>query len=620
MVRVDYPLGNPSLSTIIRIELLSGESYAHLLSPGENAWQLPESASPDIVLRRAQRGVLDGVEHLSGHGVHLVLAGVIALVGSASLVMWFSLGQIAALAAWAILNIGLQPSVGELGLTLALVLLAREALRPADERRQVKSLLVVAGLAHGLAIATEYASAPAPLFHSSLMVLGMDAALWLTVTAASALVTRLRYRRVVIYGLAAAAVALGLGLVGAEDGAPQPSRAGASRLPGLSRGSADGRQSERLSPRAPDEAVQSFVSIEAFEVRHEILVRLDGIVPTLDLEPGGLIEVDAQRNVLAGIRDLLLSASAMTIDDEAALASEPRLDFMTVNDQGALPRPTPIAERVDDAFVGFTTSYFTRTTPRRVSLTWTSFLDGVPTVPITVTDPEASVAGLLTSEAPALSWENQLTRDPVPTIEASSIEPRLVPIPLVSIVLAIAGVTLGVTALRRDREGPSSGLARVALAAAMLAAPVGAVAVPVPVATTDSPETARRILAGLLPNVYRAFEYRDESQSYDRLAVSVTGETLTDIYLEHQRALEMEERGGARASVEAVEVSEVSSVEPLDGGGFVAEATWQVGGNVTHFGHRHFRQNRYEARVTVEPVEQFWKIRAIEILEESRVK
>jgi len=145
------------------------------------------------------------------------------------------------------------------------------------------------------------------------------------------------------------------------------------------------------------------------------------------------------------------------------------------------------------------------------------------------------------------------------------------------------------------------------LALAMLLAPVGNLAV-VPTASADSPDAARRILAGILPNVYRAFEFRDESQAYDRLALSITGDTLTEIYLKHQRALEMAERGGARARVEAVEVGDVASVEPRSGGGFDARATWQVGGTVTHFGHRHFRQNRYDARVTVVPVEERWKI------------
>ena len=163
---------------------------------------------------------------------------------------------------------------------------------------------------------------------------------------------------------------------------------------------------------------------------------------------------------------------------------------------------------------------------------------------------------------------------------------------------------------------------RVTLAAALVLAPIGEVAVALPTSLGSVPSTgqARRTLAGVLPNVYRAFEFRDESAAYDRLAVSVTGDTLSEIYLEHRRALEMEERGGARARVEAVEVQEVRSVIPAAEGGFEVDAVWVVGGTVTHFGHRHFRQNRYDARVSLIPVDGTWKIRAIELFDEERIR
>jgi hypothetical protein len=101
--------------------------------------------------------------------------------------------------------------------------------------------------------------------------------------------------------------------------------------------------------------------------------------------------------------------------------------------------------------------------------------------------------------------------------------------------------------------------------------------------------------------------------------VSVTGETLTDVYLEQRRALEMEERGGAQARVETVEVQDAREIERA-GEGFFVRGEWTVGGMVTHFGHRHFRQNRYYARVGIEPVDGTWKIRSIEVLEQERLR
>jgi len=100
----------------------------------------------------------------------------------------------------------------------------------------------------------------------------------------------------------------------------------------------------------------------------------------------------------------------------------------------------------------------------------------------------------------------------------------------------------------------------------------------------------------------------------------VTGDTLTEVYLDQRKVLVMEERGGARARVEAVEVIVVDSIQSENSGGFSAEAVWTVGGTVTHFGHRHFRQNRYDARVALVPDEGIWKIRLIEVLNEERLR
>ena len=176
----------------------------------------------------------------------------------------------------------------------------------------------------------------------------------------------------------------------------------------------------------------------------------------------------------------------------------------------------------------------------------------------------------------------------------------------------------------RSRRGTDGRFIRraIGVAGAFLLAPQGNVALALPqsVATSPDREASKRILARLLPNVYRAFEFPTESAAYDRLALSVTGDTLTEIYLEHRRAVTMEERGGARARVEAVEVIDVASVEPGSRGGFVADAVWTVGGTVTHFGHRHFRQNRYDARVAVVPVDGHWKIRSIEVSDEERLR
>jgi len=246
----------------------------------------------------------------------------------------------------------------------------------------------------------------------------------------------------------------------------------------------------------------------------------------------------------------------------------------------------------------------------------------VPSVPATVIDHESSGSVMLSPAGSTVTWENQLLDDPIPTVASVAVEPPKLPVPLLSLALFPIAVILGVAAVRGHSRAVSLAGTRIALAAAMLAAPIGRAAVTVPVRFNSVPSEreARRILAGVLPNVYRAFEFRDEATVYDRLALTVTGETLSDAYLEHRRAMVMEERGGARARVEAVEVVEVQDIEPGEDGGFEARAVWTVGGTVTHFGHRHFRQNRYDVQVSLVPVDETWKISSIEVLEEERIK
>ncbi len=137
---------------------------------------------------------------------------------------------------------------------------------------------------------------------------------------------------------------------------------------------------------------------------------------------------------------------------------------------------------------------------------------------------------------------------------------------------------------------------------------------------TPEPPEASAIANALLHNIYRAFDYREEQAAYDRLAVSVTSAPLAMIYLEHRQSLEIEKAGGARARVEAVEVTAARELEPGAGDGFTAEFTWTVAGSVTHLGHRHVRQNRYRAQLAIVPEQGHWKIADLTLLDEERLR
>jgi len=614
-IGIRYPFGNPSLSTVLRIELLTGDRYATLLAPTDDAWEIPAAPSIDAPLRAVSDAVLGGVRHVFDHPIHIVFVLAVTAFGSIRLVTYFGVGQIVAVIL-AAFGVELATAFSEAALALATLLLANQVFRSGEPHAHVGSMVGAAGMIHGLGLAS-VTDGSATLV---LAILGMDVTfLTLGVVLAKIVSANRRFQRTAAYASGIASVALGLGLMFFDAPDTQASRSTAPFIPSALRAPSGAQASRRVSPAAVDAPMQSFLAIEAFEVRHEVLVRLGDVADAIGLGILDTIAVTDQVDIKQRVAELVHGVHAIDIDGVTAPNTIERVDFMTVDAQGVLPRTAPVPEPVDRAYVGVTAEYLTPSTAREVVLRWIAF-DVAQSVPATVTDPEVSQGTVLTAGTPELSWTNVLAEDPTPSVTAIAVEPTQFPLPLLSIPLILAAAWLTWAGWQGRRSEESLLAARVVLGVGLVVGPLGAVPVSLPFNPAPSEGQARRVLAGILPNVYRAFEFRDETAAYDRLAVSITGETLTDIYLEHRRALEMEERGGARARVEAVEVLEVPSVTAGSDGGFDAQASWSVSGMVTHFGHRHFRQNRYEARVVVVPVEGTWKIRSIEVLDEQRVR
>jgi len=636
---IRFPAYNIGLSTLLRVELLSGDRYAHMLNPGEHSWQIPAANVGGLAqfLGEAQAATMDGIRHFFGAWVHLALLLVLCLLGGfragVRLATAFFLAQLAAVIVGLLPGVAFGSTPAEIGVALATVLLAREALRQPEDRRQLGAVLACAGVVHGLAVQYMVSlpgqDAAPGVVALVLFVLGMDAALLLSVVVVLAVGRLVPSRfagvplaKTAAYGAAGVAVALSLG---ALIGGPPVDASDADRpleLPSILSPSGTALPgSRRLASNVPNAAFQTFVSIEAFEVRHEVLVRLKDVAARVGIGPGPELAVADQDDVKQQIRNLVFANSSLEIDGEIQPQTSERVDFLTLDDKGVLPRSTPVGEAVEEAWVGVTTVYFTPTTSQTLAIRW-NFIEGAAEIPATVTDPESTRSVVLNLGEPVLRWDNELAEDPVPRVSTTAVEPPELIIPMWSLLPLAAALVFIVAALRRCQPAFSMAAARVVLVAAVLLGPLGNLAVALPASAGSAPGTAqaKRILARVLPNIYRAFEFREESAVFDRLAMAVTGEVLTDVYLDHRKVLEMEERGGARARVEAVEVIDVDAIEPADPNGFSARVVWTVGGTVTHFGHRHFRQNRYDARMSLVPDDDVWKITGIEVFDESRVR
>jgi hypothetical protein len=132
-------------------------------------------------------------------------------------------------------------------------------------------------------------------------------------------------------------------------------------------------------------------------------------------------------------------------------------------------------------------------------------------------------------------------------------------------------------------------------------------------------ERTETILNKLLSNTYRAFDRRNESDVYDLLAISVSGDQLTDIFMQNRQAMALENRGGARANVDEVTIRELNDFKRLNEETYEVDTRWTVRGSVNHFGHTHYRQNQYRALVSFGIEENSWKILNIEIMDTRRL-
>ena len=180
------------------------------------------------------------------HWAHVAFLLAIALLGGAlgsvRLATGFAIGQLGAVAVTMVVGAA-DPLLPELLTAVAVVLLAREALRAGPPAPRLVGLSAAAGLFHGLSLASALPGAvPGDVTWSYLLllVLGMDAvllALALGVSWAARLVAR-RWRpawarSAIAYGIGATAVATAAVLAMQRPGAAVQAQGDSARLPGI---------------------------------------------------------------------------------------------------------------------------------------------------------------------------------------------------------------------------------------------------------------------------------------------------------------------------------------------------------------------------------------------------
>jgi hypothetical protein len=376
--------------------------------------------------------------------------------------------------------------------------------------------------------------------------------------------------------------------------------------------------------------VMSFLYIEPYEVRHEILARVKDLAAWIDLGLRGdeFIEADENEPLKKRVGEFFLKMDKTLIDGKQLRPILDRTAFVKYSMTGSTFLDQPEQLPINTAIVGVIITYLTQWIPQEVTNRWDLWSDRIQKVPADAIDPAGPFPSYVTPDDNVLTWTNFLKKYQMPTVAKIEVDESLttMKMPLATVLCLLALLPLGWQIVKRRKNdgsiGVHMGLAVVLIAGSVVLYPFFKVAVakPVVLAPQMTDRDAVAVLNSLLKNIYRSFDFREEEDVYDRLATSVSGDLLSEIYLQNRKSLVVTQAGGVRARVKAVEILEVD-VNQLDDHplGRLFHARWTATGTVGHWGHIHMRKNQYEANISVEPVSGAWKITGLELLEEKRI-
>ncbi|MEH6583523.1 MAG: hypothetical protein V7754_16420 [Halioglobus sp.] len=366
--------------------------------------------------------------------------------------------------------------------------------------------------------------------------------------------------------------------------------------------------------------MSGFIYIEPFEVRKEIIVRPKDLQRWTDLGLEGrtTIPVEMQGAIKLKVAEFLAQHQQVTIDGSSEDFILDRVNFLSRTLTSSRVIDPPEELDINAAVMGVIFVYPTKGLPNKVIMDWDIWDERIQQVSVAAVDQAGAFPQLLDPGWAKLEWENFLNNPEIPTLSVLAKPPPgwLLWLggrqPLLW--SAVAVLLLIVVGVMRGSHG------RKALTATLSLAAVGiALSTYVQQHARIDQQQATGLVGDLLHNIYRAFDYRDESDIYDVLDRSVAGELLREIYLETQRSLVLVNQGGARAKVKTIELGELKAELLTDRPGFTATTTWTVRGSVGHWGHVHQRSNQYRGELVIEPIDGVWKLSAMELIEEKRL-
>ena len=365
----------------------------------------------------------------------------------------------------------------------------------------------------------------------------------------------------------------------------------------------------------------SYIYLNDREVRHEILVPLLTFEEWLPIKRANpeFLEVAEQDAMRGQIAEWFRNRNPVETDGIPFKPVLQRLEFFGLDIQDFAQNAEPRRISAYQARLGIILSYPAKAPPNRVNLTWEVFQESAPFLRSIVYDRNANpTEEFFVKDQPDFEWIREGETPAVASFQTDwtpiQSKRKISNVSYGLIGIAFAG---GAFTWMLYRNHPqciprSLGVAGIWLIGAFMFKDH------VPVADRPLAPDFTKHTATLLQNIYRAYDYGDQSDVYDALAHSVNGPLLDELFLKIQSGLRMQEQGGAIANVQEVRIV---SIKPALDNPESLDCKWNVTGTVEHWGHIHTRENQYSARIKLDVSEKGrGRISKFEVTNEKRVR
>jgi len=189
-------------------------------------------------------------------------------------------------------------------------------------------------------------------------------------------------------------------------------------------------------------SVMSFLYVEPFEVRHEILGRVRDIGAWIDLGLRGdeFIEADENELLKNRIGEFLMQQENLAIDGKQLRPILDRTAFVKFSMTGSTFLVEPERLSINNAMVGVIITYLVDEIPNQVTYEWNLWSDRIQSIPANAIDPAGGFPSFIVPDENVVTWTNYLKTYVAPTVVGVALDDTLTTwkVPLASALCVLA--------------------------------------------------------------------------------------------------------------------------------------------------------------------------------------